>query len=265
MPPLNSVIVTGVASGIGAAAAKILKAAGVTVIGLDSKPPEKACVDQYIPYDQGSFSSIDKAANALSGRHDGLLNIAGVPPSAANAPSKILMVNFYGLRYLTEQLYEKLNDNAAIVNLSSAAGMGWMQNIPLLQEAIKLRDAESVTNFCELHSIHNNGMANDAAYSLSKQLLIVWTAHAFNTWKQHKVRMNGVAPAAVNTPILDDFLTNFGAETAERLKTIGVATAEEIAEIAVMLLDPAYARINGATIPAEMGAITFKGLSEHFG
>ena len=39
-------------------------------------------------------------------------------------------------------------------------------------------------------------------------------------------------------------------------------SADDIARIARVLLDPAYEWINGATIPAERGAITYGGLSK---
>ncbi len=174
----------------------------------------------------------------------------------------MLKTNFYGLREFTRKLLPKMSAGDAIVNLSSGAGMGWRQNIPLLQEALAINDIKEVDAFVARHQIHNDGIDNQATYPLSKQLLIVWTAGSYPVWKQTGVRMNAVAPAAVATPILNDFLLAFGEESAERMRAVGTASAGDVAKVVAMLLDPGYEWINAATIPAERGAIIYGGISK---
>ena len=118
-------LVTGVASGIGASTAQALVDAGAIIIGMDLKEPEVPC-ESFLTLDQGDPSSIDAAVGALNSRLDGVCNIAGVPPTADVSPVRVLMVNFFGLRRLTLGLADRLNDGAAIVNVASAAGLGWM-------------------------------------------------------------------------------------------------------------------------------------------
>jgi len=262
---MKKVIVTGAASGIGAAATKQLRESGASVIALDRNEPASGTADEFIAFDQSSYASIEEAVKKLPNDADGLLNIAGVAPSSVNTPDLVMMINFYGLRHFTEQALEKLPKGAAIVNLASAAGMGWPQNVPLLKRALALRDAEEVAAFCTSENLVNTGMDNDSAYAISKQLVIVWTAHSYKLWQERGIRMNGVAPSAVETPILGDFIESFGSAVAERIKMIGPAQPEDIAKIAVMLLHPDFVSINGATIPAERGAITLKGISAMFG
>ena len=123
--------------------------------------------------------------------------------------------------------------------------------------------AEARSILCTLGvEIHNDGIDNQAAYPLSKQLLIVWTAGSYPVWKQTGVRMNAVAPAAVATPILNDFLLAFGEESAERMRAVGTASAGDVAKVVAMLLDSDYQWINAATIPAERGAIIYGGISK---
>lgn len=155
-----------------------------------------------------------------------------------------------------------MSKGSVIVNLSSGAGMGWAQNVPLIKEALAIEEFDEVDRFVAQHQIHNRGIDNLAAYPLSKQLLIVWTAQAFPIWKETGVRMNAVAPSAVVTPILDDFLKAFGETAAERMKTIGASKSQDVAKVVVTLLDPALDWINGATIPVERGAITYGGISK---
>ncbi len=256
------IVVTGAASGIGAAAAQLLKEAGDTIIGVDIKEPAAGNVDQFVAMDQSDSASIDAAISEMLDDIDGLINSAGVPPGPKHSPAMVLKTNFYGLREFTQKLLAKMSKGSAIVNLTSGAGMGWAQNIPLLQEALAIKEIIDVDDFVTRHKIHNSGIENLAAYPLSKQLLIVWTAGAFPVWKETGVRMNAVAPGAVATPILDDFLTAFGEESANRMRAIGASSALDIAKIAALLLDPAYEWINGATIPAERGAITYGGISK---
>lgn len=256
------IVVTGAASGIGAAAAQLLRDLGNTVVGVDIREPAAGNVDQFVAMDQSDSASIDAAISEMPDDIDGLINSAGVPPGPKHSPAMVLKTNFYGLREFTQKLLAKISKGSAVVNLTSGAGMGWAQNVSLLQEALAIKEISDVDDFVARHKIHNSGIENLAAYPLSKQLLIVWTAGAFPIWKQIGVRMNAVAPGAVATPILDDFLTAFGEESANRMRAIGASSALDIAKIAILLLDPVYEWINGATIPAERGAITYGEISK---
>ena len=114
-------IVTGVASGIGAETARLLKEQGAKVIGVDRN--EAAGVDSFFQADLSDPASIDALVDALPSGTNGLANIAGVPPTAP--ASTVLKVNLYGLQRLTLKLIPKLADGAAVANLASLAGFGW--------------------------------------------------------------------------------------------------------------------------------------------
>lgn len=260
MTTSRTIVVTGAASGIGAATAALLRADGDRVIGVDIKDPPAGSVDQFVSMNQNDPASIAAAVVQLPEGIHGLINSAGVPPGPDYPPDVVLGTNFYGLREFTTKLLGKILRGGAIVNLTSGTGMGWRQNIPLLRQALAIDDLSQVADFVAKHKIHNAGVTNLSAYPLSKQLLIVWTAAAYPLWQETGVRMNAIAPGAVDTPILDDFLASFGEASAERIRAIGTASGEDIARLARLLLDPGLDWINGATIPAERGAITYGGL-----
>ena len=160
------------------------------------------------------------------------------------------------MRYFTEKLLPKLDKGATIVNMSSGAGLGWSQNGPMLKEFLALGSIDEIDGFVSKHKIGNVGIVNNAAYPLSKQLLCVWTMKSYALWRERGIRMNAVAPAGVATPILEDFLRSFGEESAARMKAIGSASSDEIAEIAITLLDQKLGWVNGCVVPADRGAIT---------
>ena len=79
------VVVTGAASGMGAAAARTLVELGAEVHALDVKPIE-APVKQSVPCDLSKAESIDAAVAKLPARVDRLFNCAGLPGAAVLAP-----------------------------------------------------------------------------------------------------------------------------------------------------------------------------------
>ena len=68
----KKIVVTGVGSGIGAESAKVIKAQGATVIGVDINEP-KGNVDQYIKADLSDPASIEEAVKAIPKGIDALL------------------------------------------------------------------------------------------------------------------------------------------------------------------------------------------------
>jgi len=218
------VILTGASSGIGAATAAALKAGGATVIGLDRNEPT-ANVDEYIQIDLASASSIDAAVAKISGGADALINCAGVPPTPGQ--ETVLKVNFIGLRYLTESVIDKLNDNASIVNVASLAGAGWPNNVANVKEGLAMQSFDDVAGFIEKHGIIKDGMTSKAAYPFSKECVIVWTIKNATRWMDRGIRMNSVGPGPVATPILDDFVQSLGEKAAKDIEEGGGAGQAE--------------------------------------
>ena len=151
MASSRTIVVTGAASGIGAAACRLLRQDGDMVIGIDIRQPAAGMVDRYVVMDQSDSASIYTAVSTLPDNIDGLMNIAGVPPSPDFSPSVVLKTNFFGLREFTQKMLGKISQGGAIVNLTSGAGMGWPQNIPLLQEALAINDMCLVDDFVARH------------------------------------------------------------------------------------------------------------------
>ena len=98
----KNAVITGAASGMGQAAAQLLVDLGATVYALDiaeiTVPEVRAhCVDLK------DASTIDAALAELPERIHAVFNCAGVPSPPCSMADTVL-INFSGLRYLTECL-----------------------------------------------------------------------------------------------------------------------------------------------------------------
>jgi NAD(P)-dependent dehydrogenase (short-subunit alcohol dehydrogenase family) len=244
----KKIVVTGVASGIGAESAKVIKAQGATVIGVDINEP-KGNVDQYIKADLSDPASIEAAVKAIPKGIDALCNIAGLPPTRDRV--LVLKVNFLGLRHFTELMIEKLNNPASIVNMASLAGVGWPEAGPQIKNLIALRDFNAVERLCEKNGVTEEG---GRSYFFSKETLIVWTMMNRWTWRDRGIRINCVSPGPVETPILPDFLETLGERAEEDMKVMDrPGRPEDIAPVVAFLCSEGSGWIRGVNIPCDGG------------
>lgn len=242
----KTIVVTGAASGIGAETARLLKAGGARVIGLDRNEP-LANVDEYIQVDLSRPESIDAALSQLPDSIDGLCNIAGVPPTAGR--KLVLGVNLLGLIRLTEGLLHKFNHGASIVNVASLAGLGWPEALAACKTFLEEGDFDNIETFCEQHKI------DDArSYFFGKEALIVWTMKNRWSWRERGIRMNCVSPGPVDTPILQDFIETLGERAEEDMKVMDrPGTPQDIAPVVVFLSSDDSTWIRGTNIPCDGG------------
>ncbi len=247
-------VVTGAASGIGAATARQLKAHGAQVIALDRTAPGGDCADLFIEFDQGDPSSIERACDKIELSVDALLNIAGVPPTKNIEPAELLFINFFGLRFLTEKLAPRIRAGGAVVNMSSHAGWRWRENARRLAHFLNLRRKQEIAQAVSDIGVVTDGLGDLSAYPLSKQLINLWTTQSPLSDGFGGLRMNAISCAGVATPILDDFLASFGEESSARIRSIGLACPEDIAPTLVFVASPAARWIRGAVIPVDGGA-----------
>lgn len=242
----KTIIVTGVASGIGHETAVQLKDAGAKVIGIDRNEPSVKldAFHQVDLTDEGAIETLIEKLRPLNA--DGLANIAGVPPTAP--PEVVITVNLVALKKLTLGLIDSLADNASIVNLASLAGIGWEGEIAKIKAASNLGFG-SVDEFCKAHGINKGN-----SYFFGKQALIAWTHENRWTWRERGIRMNAVSPGPVDTPILGDFLETLGERAEEDMRIMDRAgTAEDIAPVVVFLLSKSSSWLRGTNIASDGG------------
>ena len=240
-------VVTGVASGIGAATASLLTSQGARVFGLDKVSEldyqSSKVVNSKVVYrscDLGSSSEIEHAFQQIAGgKLSALFNVAAMPTHGV------------GIRDLTVEQW----DRVLSVNLRSV--------FLTIKHAIPLFEANgggSVVNVSSVHAYAS--MKNHAAYAASKGALNSLTSQLALELNPLGIRVVAVAPGSIDTPMTTKDLVS-DSKLLEELgfptdgKSIGhVGKPEEIAEILTWVASPKASFINGTTIIADAGLLS---------
>lgn len=245
----KTVVITGISSGIGARVGELAQALGADVVGVDIKEPARP-LDAFIKADIGSPQGVAEIVQTLPRRFDALCNVAGV--SGVIGAARTLMINFYGLRELSEAVAPRLREGGAVVNVASIAGYGWRAN---LERAKAFVSAPGFLDLAPLLAAHK--VPDAEAYPLSKELLLLWTMRAAHQplFKDRGVRVNAVSPGPVTTPILKEFRALFGdPRVDDDIARVGRAgTASDIAPAVLFLCSDGARWINGANLPVDGG------------
>lgn len=245
----KTLVITGVASGIGARTAQLALAQGADVIGVDIRAPAAASFD-FVQADISTQAGVDGLVASLPQRFDALCNIAGLSGSTGLAP--VLSVNFYGLRALTYAALPKLREGGAVVNVASIAGYGWRANLERTKALVATTGFPDIARLAAEHKI-----GDGEGYPLSKELLLLWTqkvAHE-TAFRARGVRVNAVSPGPVETPILKQFRAVLGdARVDSDIDRVGRAgTASDIAPVVLFLASDGARWINGSNVATDGG------------
>ncbi|MGX5828933.1 coniferyl-alcohol dehydrogenase [Mesorhizobium sp. 43Arga] len=245
----KTILITGVASGIGARTAELAGQLGADVIGVDVREPA-AAAGSFVKADISSKASVDELVARLPQRIDALCNVAGL--SGNTGAVSTLAVNFFGLRALSEGLAPRLREGGAIVNVASIAGYGWRANLNRAASMVGIEGFPDVAKVVADHAVKN-----EEGYPVSKELLLLWTLRAAHQdlFKRRGIRVNAVSPGPVETPILKQFRTVLGdARVDSDIARVGRAgTSGDIAPVVLFLCSDGARWVNGANVPVDGG------------
>jgi len=244
-------VVTGAASGIGAAVVDMLIAANATVHTLDIAPVASA-VQQAVQCDLGDEASIDVALELLPSQVDMVLNCAGVPNGGRFTPDQVMAINWLGLRHLTEQLLPRIPAGGSVTHVASTAGRAWADNI---DHHAQLMAAETFDQGAAWVQDHGDVIGD--GYSFSKQAVQYYTMwRSLQTREQLDIRMNSVCPGVTNTQLVDDFRRGVGDDVIDRALEVAGRFAEpaEMAPAMIFLADQRTASyVNGINLNVDRG------------
>jgi NAD(P)-dependent dehydrogenase (short-subunit alcohol dehydrogenase family) len=242
------VLVTGAASGMGAACASILTEFGAEVHALDVRAAGVRGATVHV-CDLADPDAIDVTLADIDGRLDALFNCAGLPTTAPGVD--VMVVNFLGHRHLTERSIQRMGDGGAIAFVSSVAGMGWTQRLKDLMPLLRTPDLESGRRWCQEHAdvVGANG------YACSKEAINAYVAWRGAELASRGIRMNSINPGPTDTPMMPSFVESAGAEFFEQLpRPLGRnARPEEQAWALIMLNSPRSSFTTATTLFTDGG------------
>jgi NAD(P)-dependent dehydrogenase (short-subunit alcohol dehydrogenase family) len=239
-------VVTGAASGIGDAVARLLIERGASVTSLDRNVPT-AAVERHVPVDLADLASIDAALDELGGDWDVLCNVAGLP--GTHPGDSVFRVNFLAPRHIAEAFFDRLRPGGAIVNVASTAGFGWQNRLDAIH------DLMSAVSYADGDQWFKANPQAGNAYNFSKEALTVYTMAMAAGLVEMNLRMNAVSPGPVETPILGDFEESMGKDIIDAVKeAVGRHAAPiDIARVVAFLASPESGWVNGHNIIADGG------------
>lgn len=247
----RTAVVTGCATGIGAATAAKLAAAGVRVIGVDMPGGDQASmpgVDKLIHADLSTFAGVRGVADEVDGVVDILVNNAGV---AATRPwREVLGVNALAPRDLTRLLLPKFSESPAVVSVASQAAYAWRANHVRARDLLAHEDwDEAFASFADHPDIQGS------CYQISKEAVVVDMLDLVTEHHATGLRVNTVSPGTVQTSLLKDFSATMGEATIEGARAWSGrhAQPEEIADAIVFLTSPAASWISGVDLAIDGG------------
>ena len=133
--------------------------------------------------------------------------------------------------------------------MASKAGGKWRENLAQVQRLLALGLSDDLDAF-----VREEAIDPVRAYDLSKEAVIVWGMSNIQRFRDLGLRINSVSPAAVDTPILEDFMTAFGARASRGIDLTGRAgQPEEIAQVIRFLASPEASWVTGCNIECDGG------------
>lgn len=184
-----------------------------------------------------------------------LINAAGVSPSQAPVET-ILKVDLYGTAVLLEEVGKVIREGGVGVTISSQSGYRMPALTPEQDELLATTPTEDLLSLDMLQPEHIRDTLH--AYQIAKRCNEKRVMSECVKWGARGARLNAIAPGIVVTPLAVD---EFNGPRGDFYKNMFAncpagrpGTADEIANIAELLMSPAGAFITGSTILADGGA-----------
>ena len=184
-----------------------------------------------------------------------LINGAGVSPSQAPIEA-ILKVDLYGTAVLLEEVGKVIAKGGAGVTISSQSGWRMPQLTPEQDRKLAMTPTEELLKLEILQPENIRDTLH--AYQLAKRCNEKRVMYECIRWGERGARLNDIAPGIIVTPLaIDEFngpRGDFYKNMFAKCPAGRPGTADEMANIAELLMSDAGAFITGSTFLADGGA-----------
>ncbi len=244
---MSTIVVTGSASGLGAAVRARLEADGARVVGVDLQGQE---IDADLSTGAGRSTAMNDVLDATGGSIDGLVVCAGLGPHV-QPTSQLVAVNYFGAVEVLDGLRPALAAGtrpAAVAISSNAIGLVPMHELRLLDLLVDGDEARALEVAAELDGA--------TVYGLTKRALATAVRRRASGWGKAGVRLNAVAPGPVLTPLLQGSLDD--PELGPLVDALPIpldrrADPAEIAAVVAFLLGADASFVHGTVVFADGG------------
>jgi NAD(P)-dependent dehydrogenase (short-subunit alcohol dehydrogenase family) len=234
-------VVTGAASGIGAATARLLARDGFRV----------ACLDI-------DGAAAERVAQGLGGGHKGIAvdvtredQVAAAFAALGDGPIAAL-ATCAGIVDMTPFMEVGAYTIRRVYDVNVVGTF-----LAIREAARRMPPGGRICTVASVAGLRGGGIAGTAAYAASKGAVIALTKSAARSLAERGISVNTVAPGPTATPLVDAVIHD--AERWRRIEGMTVlgraAEAGEIAETIAFLLSPRASYVTGATLTADGGLV----------
>jgi NAD(P)-dependent dehydrogenase (short-subunit alcohol dehydrogenase family) len=245
----KAAVITGAASGIGLATARLFAREGARLFlgDVDEEAGRRSVEEIRAEGGQAEFVRTDVTSAAgvqalldgaveCHGKLDIIFNNAGIalskpiPDTSEEEFDRIVAINFKGVflgcKYAIPRLLEN-PDGGAILNMSSNGGLV--------------------------------GRPGDPLYSATKHAVMGLTKSLAVTYADKRIRTNALCPGAIETPMIWSGLGPDGDREAHARRVLAnsptprIAAPEEVGRAALFLVSPGNGYVNGVGLPVDGG------------
>ncbi|WP_434437992.1 SDR family oxidoreductase [Limosilactobacillus fermentum] len=204
--------------------------------------------------DRASIQAMVKKATSM-GPVKYLVNGAGVSPSQASIET-ILKVDLYGTAVLLEEVGKVIEEGGAGIVISSQSGFRMKQLTPEEDRQLALTPTEELLDLPLL--AEENIETTLQAYQLAKRCNEKRVMGESVKWGARGARLNDIAPGIIVTPLALDEFNGIWGDFYKNMFAKSPAgrpgTADEVADVAELLMSDRAQFITGATFLVDGGA-----------
>ena len=237
----RTAIVTGSASGIGAATVAELARRGYRTVGIDiaaeavpQSSAEHLAIRADVTDEARVIAAFDEAL-AFLGQLDVLVTSAGVGETTP----------FMDLTVATFRAVNEVNVIGTFVCIREAA--------------LRMQPGARICTVASVAGIRGGGLSGTAAYAASKGAVLALTKNAARALAPKGISVNTIAPGATLTPMIAEHWKNDAHRTrVEGMSVLNrTALPHEMAAAIAFLVSPEASSITGSTLVADNGLVMY--------